>query len=117
MNTGNKIILYRTLINAIQDLKVTADALRETLMKENMYSVTVRGMVRGLHITMQSLAVSLGHDKDKMHGSVAWSYFLLVREFEPEHIDEAIDRALENAKKFYEEAQEETPTEEELCTS
>lgn len=117
MKTTHKIILYRTLINAIQDLKDTASALREELIRENMYSVTVRGMVRGLHISIQSLAVSMGQPENQMHGSVAWSYLLLVREFEPEHIDEAIDRALVNAKKFYEEAQEESPTKEELISN
>jgi hypothetical protein len=118
MKTEHKIILYRTSVNAIQELKDTANALREELMKkEGRYSNTVRGMVRGIHLTIQNLAVGMGHNEDEMHGAVIWSYLLLVREFEPEHIDEAIDTALVNHKRFYKEAQEETPTEEELCTS
>ena len=119
MKTTHKIILYRTSVNAIQELKDTANALREVLMKkEGMYSATLRGMVRGIHLTIQNLAVGMGHNEDGMHGAVIWSYLLLVRDFEPEHIDESIDKALENHKRFYREALEEESTkEEELCTN
>ena len=116
MKTEHKIILYRTLINAIQSMQDCSHTLRNELTPHK-YVDQVKGMVRGIGLTIQELAVCLGEDADKLHGSVAWVHILIMRDFEREHIDMSIGTALGNAKTSYKEAQEESSTEAELCTS
>lgn len=116
MKAEHKIILYRSLINAIQSLQDCAQFIGKDL-SDQRYVDQVKGMVRGIGFTIQELAVSLGEDADKLHGSVAWVYILIMRDFEREHIDMSIGTALGNAKTSYKKAQEESSTEAELCTS
>ena len=115
MKTEHKIILYRTLINAIQSMQDCSHTLRKELTPHK-YACAMRGMVRGIGFTMQELAVCFGHDPDKMHGSVIWVYLLICRDRKADHIDMSIGTALGNAKTSYKNAQEQKVSEDALCT-
>ncbi len=97
MNTGNQIILYRTLINAIEQTLLCLDAI-EGALGEDQYCNHARGMVRGISVSIQALATEFGQNENELHGSLAWAYILLMRDFDRKDIDDSIKKASENAR-------------------
>ena len=97
MKAEHQLILYRTLINAIEQTLLCLDAM-EGALGEDYYCNHARGMVRGITVSIQVLATEFGQNENELHGSVAWAYILLMRDFDRKDIDDSIKKALENAR-------------------
>ena len=88
----NKQKIIKFIINAIKDVQQTLDAGH---YQAGQYTDIARGMVRGVSLSIQRVTEQFDGQSDKeLTGLCAWGTILLMRDFEPEHIDASLARAL-----------------------
>lgn len=88
----NKLKIIKFIINAIKDIQVTLDAGN---YQAGQYTDIARGMVRGVSLSIQRVAEQFDGQSDKeLTGLCTWGTILLMRDFEPKHIDASLAKAL-----------------------